>query len=119
MSHEHAPEYPRPTLSRPLSVFAQNHAVQHITPTDLHDSPPRVAESGRFVGRVESGGLGGPRWFVGEYQDGRMPGAIVLEYGASARGARSARVWSLADGRGATPDYRLLHDDSSRGYVTV
>jgi len=28
-------------------------------------------------------------------------------------------VWSLADHRGASPDYRLIHDDSSRGYVTV
>lgn len=100
--------------------IAQPDAVQRITPSDLHASPPRVAESGQFVGRVDSGGLGNPRWFVGEYRDGRMPSAIVLEYGTSTAGdARSARVWSLADGRGATPDYRLVHDDSSRGYVTA
>lgn len=109
MSHEHAPEY-----------FARYETVQRITPDDLHASPPRVAASGQFVGRVDSGGLGGPRWFVGEYRDARMPSAIVLEYGAPSGGRRpSARVWGLVDPRRATADYRLVHDDSSRGYVTV
>ncbi len=120
MSHEHAPEYPRQTASISLPFFAQPQAVQHITPADLHATPPRIGDPGRFVGRVDSGGLGSPRYFVGEYRDGRMPSALVLEYGASsADEKRSARVWSLADRRGATPDYRLVHDDSSRGYVTV
>jgi len=49
-----------------------------------------------------------------------MPSALVLEYGAASAGdGRATRVWSLADRRGTTPDYRLIHDDSSRGYVTV
>lgn len=103
-----------------LSAFAQHEAVQRITSADLLVAPPRVTEDGQFVGRVDSGGLGNPRYFVGEYRDGRMPSALVLEYGASsADQTRSARVWSLADHRGAGPDYRLVHDDSSRGYVTV
>lgn len=103
-----------------LSAFAQHEAVQRITTADLLATPPRVTESGRFVGRVDSGGLGSPRYFVGEYRDGRMPAALVLEYGvSSADQTGSARVWSLADHRGASPDYRLVHDDSSRGYVTA
>lgn len=118
MSHEHAPEYR--SLPAPLLRLAQHEAVQRITTADLLATPPRVNESGRFVGRVDSGGLGSPRFFVGEYRDGRMPAALVLEYGASsADETSSARVWSLADDRGASPDYRLVHDDSSRGYVTV
>jgi hypothetical protein len=103
-----------------LSAFAQHEAVQRITTADLLATPPRVTGSGHFVGRVDSGGLGSPRYFVGEYRDGRMPTALVLEYGASSVDQkRSARVWSLADHRGASPDYRLIHDDSSRGYVTA
>lgn len=118
MSHEHAPEYR--SLPVPLLALTDQPAVQRITAADLLASPPRVTESGRFVGRVDSGGLGSPRYFVGEYREGRMPTALVLEYGASsADRTRSARVWSLADHRGASPDYRLTHDDSSRGYVTV
>ena len=103
-----------------LSAFAQHEAVQRITPADLLATPPRLTDSDRFVGRVDSGGLGSPRYFVGEYRDGAMPSALVLEYGASSAGdGRATRVWSLADRRGTTPDYRLIHDDSSRGYVTV
>lgn len=118
MSHEHAPEYR--SLPAQLLHFAQQEAVQRITTADLLANPPHVTESGRFVGRVDSGGLGSPRYFVGEYRDGRMPTALVLEYGASsADQTGSARVWSLADHRGASPDYRLVHDDSSRGYVTA
>lgn len=118
MSHEHAPEYR--SLPAPLLRFAQHEAVQRITTADLLATPPRVTESGRFVGRVDSGGLGSPRYFVGEYRNGRMPTALVLEYGTSSAGKTSqARVWSLADHRGASPDYRLVHDDSSRGYVTA
>jgi hypothetical protein len=118
MSHEHAPEYR--SLPAPLLRLAQHEAVQRITTADLLAAPPRVTESGRFVGRVDSGGLGSPRFFVGEYRDGRMPAALMLEYGASsADKTSSARVWSLADHRGASPDYRLVHDDSSRGYVTA
>lgn len=118
MSHEHAPEYR--SLPAPLLRFAQHEAVRRITTADLLAAPPRVTESGHFVGRLDSGGLGSPRYFVGEYRDGRMPNALVLEYGASSAGKpNSARVWSLADHRGASPDYRLVHDDSSRGYVTA
>ncbi len=118
MSHEHAPEYR--SLPAPLLRLAQHEAVQRITTADLLAAPPRVTESGRFVGRVDSGGLGSPRFFVGEYRDGRMPAALVLEYGvSSADQTGSARVWSLADHRGVSPDYRLVHDDSSRGYVTA
>lgn len=103
-----------------LAVFAQHEAVQRITTDDLHTTPPQVTDSAQFVGRVDTGGLGSPRYFVGEYRDGRMPSALVLEYGIRSAGqAGSARVWSLADGRGSTPDYRLIHDDSSRGYVTA
>lgn len=118
MSHEHAPEYR--SLPAPLLRFAQLESVQRITTADLLATPPRASEPGHFVGRVDSGGLGSPRYFVGEYRDGRMPTALVLEYGASSPAQTgSARVWSLADHRGASPDYRLIHDDSSRGYVTV
>lgn len=120
MSHEHAPEY-RSSLPSILS-FTEQPAVQHITPSDLLASPPRVTDPAHFVGRVHSGGLASPHYVVGEYRDGRMPTAFVLEYGDQTPAqTRSARVWGLAahDRDGSSADYRLVHDDSSRGYVTA
>ena len=102
------------------SGFAEEPTVQRITPAELLASPPRATDAAHFIGRVHSGGLASPHYVVGEYRDGRMPAAFVLEYGEpTASRQKSTRVWGLADRDGATPDYRLMHDDSSRGYVTA
>lgn len=104
----------------PVSPFDGRHTVQHVTQSDLLSTPPRGIHSSSVVARVESGGLGRPSFVVVECPDGRIPAALVLEYGdADAEQARAARVWSRAGGRGTAPLYRLSSDSSSGGYVTA
>lgn len=94
--------------------------MQHITESDLLPTPPRITDLSRVMGRVESGGLGRPSFVVVECADGRIPAALVLEYGETdAEQARPTRVWSRTGGRGSAPLYRLSGDTSSGGYVTA
>lgn len=119
MSHEHAQDS-RSTVQLPVSALGAGHAVQHITESDLLSTPPRITDPSRVTGRVESEGLGRPSFVVVECADGRVPAALVLEYGDSdAARARSARVWSRAHGAASSPLYRLSGDTSSGGYVTA
>lgn len=104
----------------PVSVLDAGPTVQRITASDLLSTPPRITDPSRVMGRVESGGLGRPSYVVVECADGRIPAALVLEYGdGDAERARPARVWSRTRGVGSDPLYRLSGDSSSGGYVTA
>lgn len=104
----------------PVAALGAGPVVQHITESDLLPTPPRITDPSRVMGRVESGGLGRPSFVVVECADGRIPAALVLEYGETdAERTRSARVWSLARGKGSAPLYRLSGDSSSGGYVSA
>ena len=104
----------------PVAALGAGHAVQRITESDLLPTPPRITDPSRVMGRVESGGLGRPSFVVVECEDGRIPAALVLEYGdADAERTRPARVWSRTGGKGSAPLYRLSGDSSSSGYVSA
>lgn len=109
-----------PMVQLPVAALGADPAVQHITESDLLSTPPRITDPSRVMGRLESGGLGRPSFVVVECADGRIPAALVLEYGdADAEQTRPSRVWSRAGGRGIAPLYRLSGDSSSGGYVTA
>lgn len=104
----------------PVSVFGGGHTVQHVAQSDLLATQPRSFHPSSVVARVESGGLGRPSFVVVDCADGRIPSALVLEYGdADAERTRSTRVWSRVGGRGSALLYRLSSDSSSGGYVTA
>lgn len=103
-----------------LSPFDGGHPVRQVSPSDLLATPPRSIHPSSVVARVESGGLGRPSFVVVDCTEGRIPSALVLEYGdADAERTRSARVWRRAGGSGSAPLYRLSSDSSSGGYVTA
>ena len=104
----------------PIAALGSGPAVQHITESDLLPTPPRITDPSQVMGRVESAGLGRPSFVVVECADGRIPAALVLEYGdEDAVQTRPARVWSRTGGVGNAPLYRLSGDSSSGGYITA